>query len=315
MGFFGMAIEDYSDYDLGIQCLHWFDDRARQYPNYTISFNDLLNSLLPHAYAEGTDVEAIKKIWIEGIGLASKQVYSATEDKIKGIMYNLADAAAGQIPANYNSINQFITGKASGWGFKDAVVETTIATAEDIAEGTVKAIETAQAGLEEAYEVTKDLAEGVAATAKGVASGLKLTQYIIPALLLGGVGMIFYLGFTKRKEISGLATSLMGKRLGLAAANPYHRFWRTSKGQKVFSSRLPYTVKQYKALVERYNELDKSIKREGRLLRPHIAKEYKQELKKITSQIRDQHKQMDKVAKEYQEAKASGSTNFGEKEW
>jgi hypothetical protein len=212
MGFFSRAIEDYSDYDLGIQCLRWFDERARQYPNYTISFDDLLNSLLPRAYAEGTDIEAIKKIWIEGIGLASKQVYSASESKIKDIMYKLADAGAGQIPANYNSINQFITGKAATWGFKDAVVETVIGTAEDIAEGTAE-------GLAEAKEVVTDLAEGVAAAGKGVAAGLKLTQYIIPALLLGGVGMIFYFGFTKRKEISGFATSLMGKRLGLATAN------------------------------------------------------------------------------------------------
>jgi hypothetical protein len=177
---------DQEDYNMGIELLQVFHNRAKEYDAYKFSFEDLLNSIDPRA--------EIQKIKVQGIGLAYyiQDRDFLTLDEAKETMVALADMGQGQVPAKVQAYSDALGKKAGDVSFMDAIGYTATQTVKELASGAEKGV-----------EVLQSVGEGAINTGKAAYYVSKILPVAIP------VGLVVF-GYLYLKKNTSLLKKVIG---------------------------------------------------------------------------------------------------------
>lgn len=148
----------------GSDALMYFQNRAIQYENYGLSFDDLKRTL-------GTEKQI--PIYLEGFGDLIDQL-ELSDGRVKSAMEGLADAGKGKVPTR-QAIFDALGGKASEISWID--LTTTVAA-----------------------ETAKQVAQGAQAVGETVIDTAKSLNAIIPIML---VGALVFILLKRTRQIAG----------------------------------------------------------------------------------------------------------------
>lgn len=124
-------------------------------------------------------ISAIKKqkgaLFIEEYIGDLANLLEMSDSDVNDAMESLAEKARGKIPANWISWGDALKGKVENYSFVDALKYTVV-------------------------ESSKDVAGGLAEAGDAAIFTLKVMKFLIPALIIGGIGWI---GFSRIKQVAG----------------------------------------------------------------------------------------------------------------
>lgn len=159
-----MSIVD--DIGKGKEALGYFHNQALKYPDYDLSFEELINKV------GGGPKKS--PIFLEGLGFAVNQIGNQylAPSKLRASMEELADKGAGKIPANSSAFFSAISGQAQSISWIDAIP--------------VIAADTAVAAVNE-----------LAGVGSGILNSVRAVSFILPVLVVGA--LVYFVSEKTRK--------------------------------------------------------------------------------------------------------------------
>lgn len=145
-----------NDFTTGRQILTYFHNASKKYPLYTLqTVDDLIN-----VYGKKGPIIA------DGLGLDSR-ILDLSMSEIQEVMEDMAQAGAGKVPEHFLAYHNAIGQEAMNPSFWKALTWTTT-------------------------ETLKELHEPFAAVGQGLLSTMKMSKYMLPVIIYGGIGFIIW---------------------------------------------------------------------------------------------------------------------------
>jgi len=161
-----MIYQNYDDYERGRKALTYYHNAmATLYPStYKISFEELQNII---AQRKGG------KNFVEGMGTGII-LAEMSEGKVSDGMEELARQSKGKIPATNSVFTMALVNSSRQYSFIDMSKTVAVESAKDLLKG------------------AEHIGKSVIDAGKGVTNTLSMLQYILPIILIGGLGFYVY---------------------------------------------------------------------------------------------------------------------------